>query len=287
MKRSVTVRNTILSIALILMMNPSHGSELQDTAVVLGPGILSTEADQPDIQPLVLTGPSDSVYMMANGLYENGDFESALVTFREIVKRGVESADLYYNMGNAAYRSNNIGYAILYFEKALKLDPSHEDAAFNLRHVSQFRVDVFDEIPELFIRSWVRSAVTMMPEKVWSLLAIVLFALVLFMGILYLFARSLLVKKVGFYSALVALLLFVLSLGSAVSQHQSVVSPDEAIILAPSVVVRSTPSESGTELFILHEGTRVDLKEDVAGWSNIRVVDGREGWISAGDFESI
>ena len=277
----------MVSTLLALVLIPVQGAAFQDTTAAVEPGILATESTQPVIQPLVLTGPSDSLYRVANELYESGDFESALTLFREIVKRGVESADLYYNMGNASYRSNNIGYAILYFEKALKLDPSHEDAAYNLLHVSQFRVDVFDEIPELFIRSWIRSAVTLLPEKVWSMLAIALFTLMLFMGILYLFARSLVLKKTGFYSALVALLLFGLSLGSAVSQHQRIVTPAEAIILAPSVVVRSTPSESGTELFILHEGTRVGLREEVAGWSNIRVVDGREGWISVADFESI
>jgi len=53
------------------------------------------------------------------------------------------------------------------------------------------------------------------------------------------------------------------------------------------VVVRSSPSDTGTELFILHEGTKVRVKEEISGWRNILVVDGREGWIGSADFESI
>jgi SH3-like domain-containing protein len=51
--------------------------------------------------------------------------------------------------------------------------------------------------------------------------------------------------------------------------------------------VRSSPSESGTELFILHEGTKIKVNEEVSGWQNIKLIDGREGWIMGFDCESI
>ena len=94
-------------------------------------------------------------------------------------------------------------------------------------------------------------------------------------------------KKLGFISGLAALLLFVITLSSTISRHRDIVNPDSGIILAPSVVVRSSPSESGTELFILHEGSKIKVNEEVSGWQNIRLIDGREGWIIADDFESI
>ena len=82
-------------------------------------------------------------------------------------------------------------------------------------------------------------------------------------------------------------MLFVITFSSALSTHRNIINPDTGIILAPSVVVHSSPSESGTELFILHEGTKIKVNEEVSGWRNIKVIDGREGWIMAGDFESI
>jgi hypothetical protein len=229
----------------------------------------------------------DSLYHEANNLYQMGNYEPALERYNAIILSGKESADLYYNMGNAAYRSNSIGHAILYFEKALKLDPGHEDALTNLEFVSRYRLDTFEEVPVLFFRAWVKGFVQFFPEQTWSILALVFFLLILCGILIYLFSRYIVMKKVAFISALVALVVFVLSFSSALSRHRDIVNPDTGIILAPSVVVRSSPSTTGTELFILHEGTKIKVNEEVSGWQNIRVIDGREGWIKASDFESI
>lgn len=234
-----------------------------------------------------VSATTDSLYQKANDLYQEGEYETALNVYREIVDAGFESSDLYYNMGNAAYRSNNIGYSILYYEKTLKLDPSHEDATHNLKFVSRYRVDTFEQVPGLFFRSWTDALVKSFSEQIWSILAIILFIILLVNVLIYLFSRRLVVKKAGFFIALVGLTLFIVSLSSALAQHRNIIRPDAGIILSPSVIIRSSPSESGTELFILHEGTRVRVNEEVSGWHNIRVIDGREGWVQTIDFESI
>jgi tetratricopeptide (TPR) repeat protein len=229
----------------------------------------------------------DSLFQAANSFYQEGNYEEALRTYGEILQQGGESADLYYNMGNAAFRSNSIGYAILYYEKALKLDPGHEDAGNNLEFVSAYLVDTFDEVPELFIRTWARILVNSLPERTWSLLAILLFVFMLSGLLVYIFSNRLALKKAGFFSMVIGVLLFALTFASALSRHRKIVDPDAGVIVSPSVIVRSSPSETGTELFVLHEGTKVKVNEEVAGWQNIRVIDGREGWIASGDFESI
>ena len=235
---------------------------------------------------LMATG-IDSLFHKGNALYEEGKYEEALGVYNQVLQAAQESADLYYNMGNAAYRSNSIGYAILYYEKALKLEPTHDDAASNLEFVSRYRLDAFEEVPQLFLRGWIRGFVHLMPERTWSIFSILFFLIVLSGFLVYLFSKRIGLKKTGFLSALVALLLFGLAFSSAASRHREIIHPDAGIILAPSVVVRSSPSESGTELFILHEGTRIEVNEEVSGWQNIRVIDGREGWILAEDFDSI
>jgi SH3-like domain-containing protein len=105
--------------------------------------------------------------------------------------------------------------------------------------------------------------------------------------LVYLFTHGLALKKSGFFTALVGLIFFLFTLSSAIAQHHNIIQPEQGIILSPSVTVRSTPSESGTELFILHEGTKVRVNEEVTGWQNIRIIDGREGWIRSNDFELI
>jgi hypothetical protein len=234
-----------------------------------------------------LFASGDSIFVQANELYQEGDYEMALKLYKEVISEGSESPDLYYNMGNAAFRSNNIGHAILYYEKALKLDPTHEDALHNLEYVSRYRVDTFEQVPELFLRVWIRKLVESLPEQVWSIMALAFFLLVLFSLLFYLFSRRLALKKAGFVIALTGLLFFLISISSAITQHRNIKTPQNGIILSPSVVVRSAPSDSGTELFILHEGTRVKVNEQVSGWQNIKIIDGREGWIPVNDFEYI
>jgi SH3-like domain-containing protein len=114
-----------------------------------------------------------------------------------------------------------------------------------------------------------------------------LFVLILTSLLLYIFSRRLRMKKAGFFTALVAVLFFSITFSAAISRHKQMVEPDTGVIIAPSVIVRSSPSETGTELFVLHEGTKVKVNEEVSGWRNIRVIDGREGWITSTDFESI
>lgn len=229
----------------------------------------------------------DSLFNAGNQLYENEDYEAALEAYHAVILGGSESADLYYNMGNAAFRSNSIGHAVLYYEKALKMDPSHGDAAHNLDFVSRYRTDAFEEVPVFFLKAWIKGFIQLFPEHTWSVMAMIFFVVVLIGIILYLYSRSVFVKKLAFISALAAILFFSVSLTSAISRHRDIVNPDTGIILAPSVVVRSSPSESGTELFILHEGTKINVNEEVGGWQNIRLVDGREGWIMKGDFQTI
>jgi tetratricopeptide (TPR) repeat protein len=229
----------------------------------------------------------DSAFITANRLYESGEFEEALNRYREILNGGYESPDLYYNMGNAAFRSNNIGYAVLYYEKALKLNPSHQNALHNLGFVSRYRVDTFEEVPQFFLRTWTRSLVTALSERSWSILSLVFFILILGCFLFFLFSKKPGMKKAGFAGSLAFLLFFAVSMGAAIAQYGRITTPEAGIILSPSVVVRSSPSESGTELFILHEGTRVMVNEEVSDWQNIRVVDGREGWIPVTEFDYI
>ena len=63
---------------------------------------------------------------------------------------------------------------------------------------------------------------------------------------------------------------------------------ESAIIMEPSVTVRSTPSTSGTELFILHEGKKVTIKDDsMKDWKEIEIEDGNIGWLPASAIEQI
>ncbi len=232
-------------------------------------------------------GTRDSLFNAASDAYSESNYEVALDRYSEIVSRGYEAPDLYYNMGNAAFRSNRLGYAVLYYNKALKLDPAHEEAERNLAYVERYKEDQLEQVPELFIRSWIRSLVGMFSVQTWSMLAIILFGLLLFALLVYIFASRLALKKAGFFSALVALVLFLVSISAALDRNAEIVAPDQAVIVSPSVVVKSSPSVSGTDLFVLHEGTEITVTDQVGEWTEVHISDGRIGWVPTEAFEII
>jgi hypothetical protein len=231
--------------------------------------------------PMMLfgSGNTDSLYVSAGEAYSEGRFEEALETYQAIIDLGFESPDLYYNMGNAAFRSNNLGYAVLYYEKALKLDPSHDEAEKNLAYISRYKEDQLESVPELFIRTWIRQVYQMFSLHTWSYIALAMFVLMLAGILMYIFSKRMPIKKLGFFTGIVTFIIFMLSFTAAANRHSEFVSPDRAVIIYPSVVVKSTPSLSGTDLFVLHEGTKVRTSDEVSGWSEITISDGRVGWI--------
>lgn len=240
---------------------------------------------------LLISGPlfasSDTLFSKGNDLYEQGQYEEAINTYQAILDTGIESAELYYNLGNAAFRSNKIGYAVLYYKKALKQEPGFEPADKNLTYVSLYLEDKLESVPELFFKRWVKAFYGFFPLIVWSVISISLFALFLIALLFYIFGSSMWIKKTGFFSGVVALLLFILSFTATLRQHGEVKHPDQAVLVAPSVVVKSTPSDSGTDLFVLHEGTSLSTEETVGEWIEIRIIDGRVGWIRSKALEII
>jgi hypothetical protein len=221
----------------------------------------------------------DSLFVEANEHYSSGKYEEALHIYRTLIDSEYISSSLYYNMGNAAYRANRLGYAILYYEKALKLDPRNEDAAINLEFVSMYREDNLEALPELFLKRWYRRLVDSFSVNSWSYLSLTLFVTALLCSMAYIFGRRLWIKKTGFFAGLAALVLFILAITALMHRHRQFTQPDRAVIVSPSVVVRSTPSSAGTDLFILHEGTKIRTEEKVGEWTEIRISDGRVGWL--------
>ncbi|MCK4688942.1 MAG: SH3 domain-containing protein, partial [Candidatus Marinimicrobia bacterium] len=44
----------------------------------------------------------------------------------------------------------------------------------------------------------------------------------------------------------------------------------------------AAPQGGSTELFIVHEGSKVKILEQDGNWYKIELIDGKQGWITAG-----
>ena len=226
----------------------------------------------------------DSLYNKASELYKSSAYEDAIVLYRQIDSLGYVSSDLYYNTANAFFRSNKLGKARLYYEKALKLNPADEDIKNNLKFTETFLTDRFEEVPVLFFVRWYQDLVSLFNSNDWAKLSILTFFLSLSGFLLYVFVHGNFLRRVGFYLGITAILIAVLSLFFSIQQNRE---SNAAIIMSPSVNVKSAPRSSGKDLFILHEGAKVWVNSELDDWKEIRISDGRKGWAPAGIIELI
>ena len=223
----------------------------------------------------------------ADSAYIRGQYQQAIKDYEMLLKQGA-SADLYYNLGNAYYRSENITRAVLNYERALLLSPGDRDVRFNLQIARAKTIDKIVPESEMFFFTWYRSLVNLMSVDAWAWTALIALALLIVLLLVYLFSERIWLRKIGFFGGFVLLILFALSNLFAWQQKQDLLFRKGAIVVSPSVTVKSTPAKNGTDLFILHEGTKVSITDGtMKGWMGIRIADGKEGWIESNMIEEI
>lgn len=222
----------------------------------------------------------DSLWNCGVSAYSAGRWEDASQAWGAIEGVGVASPELYCNLGDAYFRQNMLAESILYYSRALKLDPSYADARYNLEFARSLTQDKIDSVPEFFLRTWMRKLCWIMPSDSWAWLALGLFAVVLALALLFLLGHGSGARRWGFFGGLAALVLMVFALVFAGWQKRDFLRADDAVVMRPVVPVKSAPSGADTkDLFILHEGTCVEVLDSVGDWCNVKLSDGREGWL--------
>ncbi|MGN1212270.1 MAG: BatD family protein [Candidatus Cryptobacteroides sp.] len=230
----------------------------------------------------------DSLWNAASAAYAEGRWEDAANTYKAISAAGLESPSLYCNIGDACFKGGDYPAAILNYERALKLDPSYSDARYNLEIAKGLIQDRIDPVPEFILKSWMRSLCYVLDSDSWAIIFIVLAAVFAAMILLFVLGHTTAARKAGFFTAIAVFLLAGTSLGFSLWQRSDYMNADSAIVMRPVTPVKSSPSsESATDLFILHEGTKVRIIDQVGLWSNIELADGRQGWMLSSDMEII
>ena len=233
------------------------------------------------------TTDAEALWDMANTAYNEGNFEKAAATYEQILAQNLHSAALYYNLANAYFKQGELGKALLNYNRASRIAPGDEDIRHNQEYAEKMTKDSIEKIPEFFLTTWLRSVRGAMSCTAWTVLSIVMLAVALVMALLYLLAQRMSLRKVGFYTMAVAVLLFVATSIFAISERNQLVGRSEAIVMSTAASVKSSPDRSATELFVLHEGTKVSIGATTDGWAEVRIADGRKGWIEDKRIERI
>lgn len=221
----------------------------------------------------------DTWFEQANAAYNEGNYESALELYNNIVAAEQESAPLFFNMGNTYYKMGTYPMAIYYYEKALKLDPSNADIKTNLEIANLAIADKIDPIPQSFIAKGWNNVKNMFSSDSWATVSIICFAILLTALFLFLRARRMGLRKVGFFVGILALLVFVFSFIFSMEKRNDAETHNQAIVITPTVTVKSSPNLSSVDLFVLHEGTKVTILDEADGWNKVRIANGSEGWM--------
>ena len=223
----------------------------------------------------------------ANDAYAQGNFQAAADIYEELLKANGESAAVYYNLGNCYYKLNKIAPSILNFERALLLEPGNADIRFNLEIAKTKAVDRIETIDDFFLTEWFRTVQNMLSTDAWSKFSITCFIFLIASLFLFFFSRRIFIKKSGFFIAMGLLILVVFGNCFAYNQKKKLTERNLAIIFTPTTTIKSSPDNSGTDLFNLHEGTKVRLKNKLGAWNEIETADGNVGWIKSSEIEVI
>lgn len=235
----------------------------------------------------VFAVPPKALFEQGNHLYQQGQYEQAAQKYREILKQGFESGELYFNLGNVYYKLNQPGLARLYYERAKKFLKNDEALHTNLQLLSMRLVDKIQQPPQFILTRWWRAVLDLFNLTLISWLTLGLLLLTLFSGAVRLYFVR---RKKGnrfkelFVTAVVLFLIAVFILGQKIYRLES---EHFAVILSPTVTLYAEPNSSGTEVFVLHEGTKVQIRRRNQNWLEIRLSDGKTGWLQKDDVETI
>ena len=250
-------------------------------AVAQEDGMMSLVADSTAVSRVYSLSDADSAYIQ-------GDYLKAISIYEWVIENQGTNATLYMNFGNCWFKRDEVAKAILYYERAYLIDPSDPDVRFNLELARTKTVDKVNAVNELFIVVWFKQLLSKMDVSGWAVMTVILFVLcILGVGVM-LFSKKRGLRKISFSFSAIFLLLSILSFIFATTQMGNIRNRDTAIIMSPSVTVKSTPSSGGTDLFIIHEGRKVQiLDSSMKEWVEIRLEDGNTGWVPVNVMEII
>ena len=250
-------------------------------AVAQENGMMSLVADSASASRVYTLSDADSAYIQ-------GDYLTAIDIYESVIETQGTNATLYMNLGNCWLKRDEVAKAILCYERAYLIDPSDPDIRFNLELARTKTVDKVAQVNELFIVVWFRKLLSVFDVNGWALFTVILFTVAMILTGVFLFSKKRGVRKLSFSFSVIFLLLSILSFIFATTQMGNIRNRDTAIIMSPSITVKSTPSSAGTDLFIIHEGRKVQiLDSSMKEWVEIRLEDGNTGWIPVNVMEII
>jgi tetratricopeptide (TPR) repeat protein len=232
---------------------------------------------------IILLAPAmlaSNPFETANKMYREDKFPEAIKAYEEILKTGVESAEIYFNLGNSYYKLNKVGPAVYNFEKALRLNPSDRDTKVNLHFAQKMMIDEAKEPSPAGFGQMLGGFTNQLHFDAWAWVAVFLGVSVFVFFVLYYFAARAMAKRIYFFTMLLQFVLMLLAIGAAWYEHDRFVNERPAIVFDGVAVVKAEPKNGSSDVGVLHEGSKVYVLESLDNWNKVLLPDGNDGWIS-------
>ncbi|MDX9940933.1 MAG: tetratricopeptide repeat protein [Bacteroidales bacterium] len=238
------------------------------------------------VLPLRAAKP-DQLIEQANQAYVLGEYSFAIELYESVVKQKLEAPGLYYNLGNAYFKENKFGLAILNYERALRLKPGDEDIRFNLEVARSRTVDQINPLPLIFYERWWKGFYSLLSPNTWAVFVIILLVVSMVLFGFFFFSKTRPFKRVSFFFALLFLFLTLICMISARAQYYHLFQKEEAIVMVPRAVAKSAPDETSPDLFVIHEGSKSRITNELGDWFEVRLANGNVGWVKKSSVEII
>lgn len=221
-----------------------------------------------------------TLFDRATEVYNKGEYSKAIDYYERILNSGKHSSELYFNMGNAHYKLEHVGESIYYYEKALLLKPNDPEIKNNLGYAQNMRLDAIEEVPKTALRKIYTNIVNLLSYDQWAKLAVICILIFVLSFSAYYLLNMATKKRIFFIGGNIFLLVSLASFALAQLAYQDYKSQNPAIIFSREVVVSAEPNERAEKVFTLHEGTKVNVLEDLSEWAKIQIADGQIGWVN-------
>ncbi|WP_319522836.1 tetratricopeptide repeat protein [uncultured Desulfosarcina sp.] len=217
-------------------------------------------------------------FMAGIDAYGQGDWPAAIEAFEHLAEEGVDSGPLCYNLGNAYLKNGDLGHALLWYERALKRTPDDPDLRFNYDYALTLTKDEQGEQTSPLLRILFFWKYELSPETIcWIALAL---NAVLWISLAVLVIRKKHLLRPSIVLIAAATLLFS---ATAVFNYFEAARFRYAVILPAQISVRSGFTDSATQLFVLHAGTKVRVERQPEDYLLIQYTEDKIGWVKRSD----
>lgn len=230
---------------------------------------------------------AQSEFEKGNSFYKKENYTEAIKAYENVLETKKQSAELYFNLGNCYYKGNKVAPAIYNFEKALLLHPNDKEISNNLKFAQKLQIDEIKAVPKVGFEKLIHDVTSLFQYDTWAWISVSFATLFLLFFVGYYFSVTTFSKRLFFIGMFVIFFLILISVLAALFEKKQFDEEKPAIVFTEISTVKSEPKSSGSDVIVLHEGTKVFVLETMDNWKKIQLTDGTEGWIEKSTIKEV